>query len=154
MSADAVMLDPPSDRSRPGVLTSVRAHLMVIVIALLAGAALGYLGSALLPTSYTAEASFYLGATAPFRSNDVDPTGDAVRFTADQAELVMTTEVLEAAGKSLSPPVATEDVRTSVTAVASASTSQVIVTAERPEAAQAQALADAVVAFYRAAAAR
>jgi capsular polysaccharide biosynthesis protein len=154
MSADAVMLDPPSDRSRPGVLTSVRAHLVVIIISLLAGAVLGYLGSSLLPTSYTAEASFYLGATAPFRSNDVDPSGDAVRFTADQAELVLTTEVLEAAGKSLSPPVSTDDVRTSVTAVASASTSQVIVTAERPEAAQAQALADAVVAFYRAAAAR
>ncbi len=77
-----------------------------------------------------------------------------MRFTADQAELVMTTEVLEAAGKSVIPPIPVEEVRESVTAEPAATTSQVMITAERPEAAQAQALADAVVAFYRAAAAR
>jgi capsular polysaccharide biosynthesis protein len=154
MSGDAVILDPPSDRSRPGVLTSVRAHLVTIVAALLAGAALGFLGSELLPTSYTAQSAFYLGATAPFTPGDKDPGGDAVRFTADQAELAQTTEVLEAAGKSLSPPIPLDEVRKSVTAVASVDTSKVTVTADRPEAAQSQALADAVVAFYRAAAAR
>lgn len=154
MSGDAVMLDPPSDRSRPGVLSSVRAHLTVIVVALLAGAALGFLGSQAVPTSYTARSAFYLGATAPFTPGDQDPGGEATRFTADQAELVMTSEVLDPAGKAVNPPIPIDEVRESVTAEPSATTSQVLVTAERPEAAQAQALADAVVAFYRAAAAR
>lgn len=154
MSGEPVVLDPPSDRSRPGVLASVRAHLLTILVALLAGAGIGYGGSYLLPTSYTADASFYLGATAPFYAGDADTGGDAVRFTADQAQLVMTTEVLEAAGRSLTPPIPVEDVRENVTATPSATTSQVVVTAERPEAQEAKALADAVVAYYRAAAAR
>lgn len=148
MSSEAVVLDPPPERSWPGVLASLRSHVFAIVGGFLVGAMLGYLGSSLLPIRYTAEASFYLGVDAPFAPIDQGTVGDPVRFVADQAELVVTADVLQRAGDRVTPPLSVEEVRESVEATASAVTSRVSVSVERPDAEQARALADAVVASY------
>lgn len=149
MPGDPAALDPASERSRLGVLTTVRSHALVIVIGLVVGALAGYFGSSFLPKSYTAESSLFFDVEAPFTTGDA-PFDDAVRFGADQAELVVTTDVLKRAADSLVPPVPVEDIRKSVTAVAAAATSRVTVTAVRPDPEQARALADAVVTSYRA----
>lgn len=148
MSSEAVVLDPPSERSWPGVLASLRSHVLAIVGGFLVGAMLGYFGSLLLPTRYTAEASFYLGVDTPFAPIDQGTVGDPVRFVADQAELVVTADVLQRAGDRVTPPLSVEEVRESVEATASTVTSRVSVSVERPDAEQARSLADAVVASY------
>jgi capsular polysaccharide biosynthesis protein len=150
VSVDA-SLDSTSERSRSGVMASLRAHALVITIGLVVGAVLGFGGSALLPTEYTATSSIYFDVSAPF-----SPTvegggggGDPVRFIADQAALVTTSEVLKKAGDSVKPPVPVDDVRDSVKAVPSANVSQVIITAVRPTAEQARDIANAVARAYR-----
>jgi len=130
------------------VLTSLRSHVAAIVGGFLVGALLGYLGSMLLPTSYTATSSVYFAVDAFFTPVERGP-GDPVRFVADQAELLVTTDVLKRAGDRVSPSLSVEDVRQSVETTPSPDSSRVTVRVERPDAEQARALADAVVASYR-----
>ncbi len=149
MAIDALVLDPRSERSQTGVLASLRSHALSILVGLLVGAVLGYLGSSFLPTRYTAVTSIYLGVDAPFTPVDRGGVGEPVRFVADQAQLIETTGVLKRAGARMTPPLSVAEVRQSVKATASTDTSQMNVSAERPDAEQARALADAVVASYR-----
>ena len=147
MSPEAIVLDPSSDRARPGVLASMRAHaVLIIVLGVLFGAA-GYGASTLLPTSYTAQSSVFFSVTSPFDPMD-EMAADATRFTADQVELIVTTDVLERAGRRVAPPVPIEEVRASTSALGSAETNRVTVSVERPTAEQARALADAVTRSY------
>ncbi|MCW0212462.1 MAG: hypothetical protein OJJ54_03815 [Pseudonocardia sp.] len=148
MSNEVVVLDPPSDRSRPGLLVSLRRHALTIALALVGGAVVGFLGSLTLPTEYTAESQVYLGADALFTPLD-QGGGDPVRFTADQAELVVTSDVLQRAGEAVDPAVPVDELRRDVLATPSADTSRLTVTVVRPEAEQARAIADAVVQSYR-----
>lgn len=148
VAGDPTALDPSSERARVGVLSTVRTHGLMIVVGLLVGAALGYLGSALLTKQYTAEAKIFFNVEAPFTAGDT-PFDDPVRFGLDQAALVQTTEVLQRAGDSLVPPVPVEDVRKSVTAAPLPGASQVTITVVRPDAEQARALANAVATFYQ-----
>ncbi|TQM14757.1 hypothetical protein [Pseudonocardia kunmingensis] len=147
MSSEAIVLDPSSERARPGVLSSMRAHaVLIVVLGVLCGAA-GYGASMLLPTSYTAQSSVFFSVTSPFDPMD-EMGADATRFTADQVELIVTTEVLEPAGRRVVPPVPVEEVRASTSAVGSAETNRVTVSVERPTAEQARALADAITRSY------
>ncbi len=139
-------LDSTSERSRAGVLATVRSHWVPIVGGLVIGAVLGYLVSALLPREYTATSKIIFNASAPF-SPVGEGDGDAVRFIANQAEIILTTDVLQRASDATQVPVA--DLRDVVTAVAGTETSTVVVTVTQPTAAQAQAIADAVVNGYR-----
>lgn len=144
-------LDSTSERSRSGVLATVRMHWVAIVAGLVAGAVLGYVVSAFLPTEYTAQSKLIFNADGPFSPVEGGGGGDAVRFVANQAEIVLTTEVLQGAADAVGVPV--EDVRESVTAVAATETSVVTVTVVRPTAEGARSIADAVTDSYRAVAA-
>lgn len=139
-------LDSTSERSRAGVLATVRAHWLPIVAGLVVGAVLGYVGSALLPTEYTAESKLIFSAEAPFSPVE-DGGGDAVRFIANQAEITMTSDVLQRAADTIGTPL--DELREAVTAVGAAETSVVTITAVQPSAEGARAVADAVVAAYR-----
>lgn len=140
-------LDSTSERSRSGVLATVRTHWIAIVAGLVAGAVLGYVVSAFLPTEYTAQSRLIFTAEAPFNPVEGGGGGDAVRFVADQAVVVATTPVLQGAAQATG--VALEDLRDSVTAVAAAETSVVTITVVQPTADRAQAIADAVADSYR-----
>lgn len=139
-------LDSASERSRGGVLATVRSHWLPIVAGLVVGAVLGYLVSALLPREYTAQSKIIFDASAPF-SPVGEGDGDAVRFIANQAEIILTTDVLQRATDITQVPV--EDLRDVVSAVAGTETSTVVVTVTQPTAASAQSIADAVVQGYR-----
>lgn len=148
MSTEAMVLDPASDRSRPGVLASLRSHSIMIIVFGVIGAVAAYSVSFLLPTSYTAQSSVYLSAAAPF-SPSGEASGEPVRFTADQVELVLTSEVLERAGRRFNPPLTVEDIRSSVSAGGSVESSRMTITVERAVAQEAKALADAIAGSYR-----
>lgn len=148
VSGEAVTLDPISDRSRPGLLSSLRAHALMIAVLTVVCGAVGYLASPLLPTSYTAESSVFLAVDQPFDAAG-ERSGNAERFTADQVEIVVTTEVLENAATLLIPTLPLDEIQASVSAVGSVVTNRLTVVAERPDPEQARALADAVVAAYR-----
>lgn len=140
-------LDSSSERTRSGVMATVRTHAVTIAAGVVIGALLGFVGSQFLPTEYTAKSTIFFTATAPF-SPDADGGGDdAVRFVANQAALVLTNGVLQPAADAVAVPI--EDVRESVTAVAGTDTSDVTITAIAPAAEQAQAIADAVANSYR-----
>lgn len=142
------LLDPTSERSRSGVMATVRSHWSAIAMGVVVGAVLGFVGSSLLPAEYTAQSKLIFKASAPFTPGD-EQNNDAVRFVADQAEIIVGADVLQRAADRLVPSVPVEDLREKVTAVASAETSVVTVTAVRPGAAEAQAVADAVAISYR-----
>jgi capsular polysaccharide biosynthesis protein/Mrp family chromosome partitioning ATPase len=120
---------------------------MIIVFSVI-GAVAAYSVSFLLPTSYTAQSSVYLSAAAPF-SPSGEASGEPVRFTADQVELVLTSEVLERAGRRFNPPLTVEDIRSSVSAGGSVESSRMTITVERAVAQEAKALADAIAGSYR-----
>jgi capsular polysaccharide biosynthesis protein/Mrp family chromosome partitioning ATPase len=120
---------------------------MIIVFGVI-GAVAAYSVSFLLPTSYTAQSSVYLSAAAPF-SPSGEASGEPVRFTADQVELVLTSEVLERAGRRFNPPLTVEDIRSSVSAGGSVESSRMTITVERAVAQEAKALADAIAGSYR-----
>jgi capsular polysaccharide biosynthesis protein len=140
-------LDSTSERSRGGVLATVRAHWAPIVGGLVVGAILGYVLSALLPTEYTAESTLVFNASGPF-SPVGEGDGDEARFISNQAAVILYDPVLQRAADATGVPL--EDLRETVTAVAATETSQVTVTAVQPTAEGAVAVADAVVAGYRA----
>lgn len=148
MNGDDFTFDPPGERSRPGILASVRAHVRLVALCFLIGVIVGYLGSLLLPTSYTAEASFYLRVDKPFTPFQTSFGGDVDRFTGAQAGLVRTAEVMQGAANRLSPPPSLKEVASSIT-VSSADTGKVTITAEGPTAERARALADALIVTYR-----
>ncbi|MGH3565064.1 MAG: hypothetical protein ACRDRH_03335 [Pseudonocardia sp.] len=148
MTDETVVLDPLSDRSRPGVFTSMRSHAPLIVGVAIIGGILGYLLSSLLPTAYTATSSVYFSVDRPFHPSG-EGDGDLARFTADQAEIVVTADVLQRAAGRLDPTLPLEEIRSSVTAVSATDTSRMTIIAERPNPEEAQALANAVVAAYR-----
>jgi capsular polysaccharide biosynthesis protein len=147
VSAEAITLDPLGDRPRPGVLASIRAHPVLIGFLAVVGGLLGYYGSTLLPTSYTATSSVFFSVTGPF-----DPMAEmstnASRFTADQVELIVTKGVLDLAGGRIDPPLPVTEVRASVSATGSEETNRVTVSVERPTAEQARDLADAITVSY------
>ncbi|MDN5747697.1 MAG: hypothetical protein L0H64_04160 [Pseudonocardia sp.] len=140
-------LDSSSERTRPGVLATMRTHAVTIVAGVVIGALLGFVGSQFLPTEYTAKSTIFFEATGPFSPDAAGGGDDAVRFVANQAALVLTTEVLQPAADAVGVPV--DEVRASVTAVAGTDTSDVTITAVAPTAEQAQAIADAVAGSYR-----
>lgn len=140
-------LDSSSERTRSGVLATVRTHAVTIAAGLVIGAVLGYVGSQFLPTEYTATSKIFFEATGPFSPDAAGGGDDAVRFVANQAALVLTTDVLQPAADAVAVPI--EDVRANVTAVAGTETSDVTITAVGPAAEQAQAIADAVANSYR-----
>jgi capsular polysaccharide biosynthesis protein len=140
-------LDSSSERTRSGVLATVRTHGVTIAAGLVVGAVLGFVGSQFLPTEYTAESTIFFEATGPFSPDAAGGGDDAVRFVSNQAALVLTTDVLQPAADAVAVPI--EDVRDSVTAVAGTDTSDVTITAVAPAAEQAQAIADAVANSYR-----
>ncbi|GAA3242950.1 hypothetical protein GCM10017691_47410 [Pseudonocardia petroleophila] len=142
-----VPLDSTSERTRSGVLATVRTHAVAIAAGLVVGAVVGYVGSQFLPTEYTARSMIFFEATGPFSPDAAGGGDDAVRFVANQAALVLTTDVLQPAADAVAVPI--EDVRESVTAVAGSETSDVTITAVAPAAEQAQAIADAVANSYR-----
>ncbi|MBW0091965.1 hypothetical protein I4I73_23835 [Pseudonocardia sp. KRD-184] len=142
-----VPLDSTSERTRSGVLATVRTHATAIAIGLVAGAVVGYVGSQFLPTEYTATSTIFFEANGPFSPDQGGGGDDAVRFVANQAALVLTTDVLQPAADAVAVPI--DDVRESVTAVAGTDTSDVTITAVAPAAEQAQAIADAVANSYR-----
>lgn len=139
-------LDSTSGGSRSGVLATVRNHSVAIALGLIVGAVLGYVGSFFLPTEYTATSEINLEAIAPFSPGE-GAGDDAVRFVANQALEVVTTEVLQRAADGTGVPV--DEVRESVTALAATETSQVTITVVAPSADQAVAVADAVANSYR-----
>lgn len=143
-----VPLDSTSERTRSGVLATVRAHSVAIAAGLVVGAVVGYVGSQFLPTEYTATSTIFFEATGPFSPDAAGGGDDAVRFVANQAALVLTNGVLQPAADAVAVPI--EDVRESVTAVAGTETSDVTITAVAPAAEQAQAIADSVANSYRA----
>jgi capsular polysaccharide biosynthesis protein/Mrp family chromosome partitioning ATPase len=147
VSSEAIVLDPSSDRPRPGVLASVRAHSVLITLLAVVLGAGGYFASMLLPTSYTAQSSVFFSVTSPFDPMD-EMAANATRFTADQVELIVTSDVLSRAGARVVPPVPVAEVRASTSAVGSAETNRVTVSVERPTAEEARALADAVTRSY------
>lgn len=140
-------LDSSSERTRSGVLATVRTHAVTIAGGLVVGAVLGFVGSQFLPTEYTAKSTIFFEATGPFSPDAAGGGDDAVRFVSNQAALVLTTDVLQPASDAVAVPI--EDVRESVTAVAGTDTSDVTITAVAPAAEQAQAIADAVANSYR-----
>ena len=140
-------LDSTSERARSGVLATVRTHWVAIVAGLVVGAVLGYVVSAFLPTEYTAQSKLIFNASSPFSPVEGGGGDDAVRFVANQAEIVLTGEVLQGAADATGVPI--EEVRENVTAVAATETSVVTVTVVQPTAEGAQAIADAVTASYR-----
>lgn len=142
-----VPLDSTSERTRLGVLATVRTHASAIAIGLVAGAVVGYVGSQFLPTEYTATSKIFFEANGPFSPDQGGGGDDAVRFVANQAALVLTSDVLQPAADAVAVPI--EDVRESVTAVAGTDTSDVTITAVAPAAEQAQAIADSVANSYR-----
>lgn len=142
-----VPLDSTSERTRSGVLATVRTHSTAIAIGLVAGAVVGYVGSQFLPTEYTATSKIFFEANGPFSPDQGGGGDDAVRFVANQAALVLTTDVLQPAADAVAVPI--EEVRESVTAVAGTDTSDVTITAVAPAAEQAQAIADSVANSYR-----
>ena len=145
-------LDSSSERTRSGVLATVRTHAVTIAAGVVIGALLGFVGSQFLPTEYTAKSTIFFEATGPFSPDAAGGGDDAVRFVSNQAALVLTTDVLQPAADAVAVPI--EDVRESVTAVAGTETSDVTITAVAPAAEQAQAIADAVANSYRTVAGR
>ncbi|MDN5932102.1 MAG: hypothetical protein L0I24_13725 [Pseudonocardia sp.] len=140
-------LDSSSERTRSGVMATVRTHAVTIAAGVVIGALLGFVGSQFLPTEYTAKSTIFFEATGPFSPDAAGGGDDAVRFVANQAALVLTTDVLQPAADAVAVPI--EQVRESVTAVAGTDTSDVTITAVAPTAEQAQAIADAVANSYR-----
>lgn len=140
-------LDSSSERTRSGVMATVRTHAVTIAAGVVIGALLGFVGSQFLPTEYTAESTIFFKATGPFSPDAAGGGDDAVRFVSNQAALVLTTDVLQPAADAVAVPI--EQVRESVTAVAGTDTSDVTITAIAPAAEQAQAIADAVANSYR-----
>ncbi len=148
MSAGKALIEQPTVRSGPGLLRTLRAHVVLVVAATLLGGLVGYGVSLMLPTSYTASASVIFSVDQPFDAAG-ERSGDPVRFTADQVEIATTDAVLVNASVRVIPPIPLDEIRTSVKAEGSQTTNRMTVTAERPEPEQARALADAIVAGYR-----
>lgn len=147
MPSDPVVLDPSRERAHPGVLSSLRRHALLLLAALAVGTLAGYLGSFLLPTEYTSSSSIYFRVDSQFQPTETN--GDAARFVADQAELVLTSDVLERAGGNVDPPLPLRDVEDMVYAAPSADTNRITVSAERSTPQQARDLVNAVVEEYR-----
>ena len=147
MSSDPIVLDPSTERSRAGVLSSLRRHAVLLLAATALGSVAGYFGSWLLPTEYTSASALYFRANSQFQP--IDTNGDPARFIADQAALVTGAQVLEAAGRSVNPPLSGDRVGDLVYAAPSSDSDRVTVGATGPTPEQARELVNAVVAQYR-----
>lgn len=147
MSSDPVVLDPSPERAHPGVLSSLRRHGLLLLTALVLGTVAGYFGSWLLPTQYTSSSSVYFRVDSQFQPTAGD--GDAARFVADQAELVVTADVLERAGENVNPRLSMQEVEDSVYAAPSSDTNRITVSAVGSTPERARSLVNAVVEEYR-----
>ncbi|HZD23663.1 MAG TPA: AAA family ATPase [Acidimicrobiia bacterium] len=132
----------------PGLLESLWRFRRLVVITVVVAAVAGYGLSMLLPTQYEAEAELILtdpSSTSAFQ--DVTAGRDLSRYVRNEATYMASSEVLGRAAATLGMSI--EDLRENVTAVAANDVDLITITARRPTAQGAMAMANAVATSYQ-----